>query len=566
MRHADLKEGRMPYREVRVVDCQEVLRRWLAGDGVRPIARATGLDRKTVRKFVTVALGLGLKPGAAWPEEKVLAAFVSETLHSRPPAPPGVAEKLLLERRDQIKEWLEQELLLTKVHELLIREGAQVAYGSLYRFARKWCDFGKKTSITVRKLDGNPGEFAEVDFGRLGYLQDLGSSKPRLVYAFIMVLGYSRLSCVVPVFRQDLKSVINAFEEAFQFFGGCTIRIVIDGMKACLDLADPYVPRFNRTFLEYATFRGFLPDPARPYHPKDKPAVERHVRFVRERFFKGEKFIDLEDIRRRALHWCRETAGRRIHGTTRCVPMEVFEAEEKPVLIPLRPERFVIPLWGTCTVHPDHHIRFDSALYSVPTKYIGKEVDVRSDGAMVRIYFNGEVIKTHAQRQRGGRATDYEDYPKERAPYAMRYPDYYRKKARSVGASVGTFADKLLEGEFPWSRLRQAQKLLRLAERYGSQRIDAACQRALSFELVDVYRLERILQLALEKEAVVEGDSCFPPMQQKLRFLRPSDHFCHQPKNSGGIHGSITRTENSSETAEAVADAEHTAGPSGVRS
>ena len=554
----------MPYREVRVVDCQEVLRRWLAGDGVRPIARATGLDRKTVRKFVTVALGLGLQPGDPWPEEKAVAAFVGATKHARPPAPPGGTEKVLLKRRVQIQQWLEQGLLLTKVNELLIRDGTPVPYTSLHRFAQKWCDFGKKTSVTIRKLEGKPGEFAEVDFGRLGYLQELGSQKPRLVYAFIMVLGYSRLSCVVPVFRQDLKSVINAFEEALRFFGGCPVRIVIDGMKACLDLADPYVPRFNRTFLEYATFRGFLPDPARPYHPQDKPVVERHVRFVRERFFRGESFIDLEDIRRRALHWCRDTAGRRIHGTTRSVPLEVFEAEEKPMLIPLRAERFVIPLWGSCTVHPDHHVRFDSALYSVPTQYVGKQVEVRSDGAMVRIYFRAELIKTHAQQRRGGRATDYEDYPKERAPYAMRYPDFYRKKALEVGPSVGAFADRLLAGEFPWSRLRQAQKLLRLAERYGSQRLDVACQRALSFELVDVYRLERILQLALEKEPLAEGGPCLPPLQPKLRFLRPAVHFCHQPQNPGGFHGTIARTENGPEAAEVVADADDPARSSGL--
>ena len=334
--------------------------------------------------------------------------------------------------------------------------------------------------LTLTKFEGKPGEFAEVDFGRLGYLQDLASKKPRLVHAFIMVLGYSRLSCVVPVFRQDLESVINCFEEALRFLGGCPTRIVIDGMKACLDLADPYVPRFNRTFLEYAAFRGFLPDPARPYHPKDKPAVERHVRFARESFFKGETFIDLEDVRRRALNWCRDIAGRRIHGTTRCVPLEVFEAEEKPALIPLRPERFVMPRWSRCTVHPDHHIRFDWALYSVPTQYMGEKVDVRADGAMVRIYSDAELIKTHAQQRRGGRATDYDDYPKDRAPYAMRYPDFYRKKAREIGPSVGEFAERLLSGEFPWSRLRQAQKLLRLAERYGTERIDAACQRALS--------------------------------------------------------------------------------------
>ena len=550
----------MPYREVRVVDCQEVLRRWLAGDRIRSISRATGLDRKTVRRIVKVARGMNLRPGDPWPEEKVVSSFVSKTKNARPPTPPGGTEKLLLEHRAQIQQWLEKEhLLLTKVHELLARNGIRVPYKSLHRFAHKWCDFGKKTSVTVRKLEGKPGEFAEVDFGRLGYLQDLASKKPRLVYAFIMVLGYSRLSCVVPVFRQDLESVINCFEEALRFLGGCPTRIVIDGMKACLDLADPYVPRLNRTFLEYAAFRGFLPDPARPYHPKDKPAVERHVRFARESFFKGESFIDLEDVRRRALNWCRDIAGRRIHGTTRCVPLEVFEAEEKPALIPLRPERFVMPRWSRCTVHPDHHIRFDWALYSVPTQYMGEKVDVRADGAMVRIYSDAELIKTHAQQRRGGRATDYDDYPKDRAPYAMRYPDFYRKKARGIGPSVGEFAERLLSGEFPWSRLRQAQKLLRLAERYGTERIDAACQRALSFELVDVYRLERILQLALEKENAAEGQPRFPAMQQKLRFLRPPDHFTHQPANQGGSNGSITRTENDTETAEAVADAQHPA-------
>ena len=91
-------------------------------------------------------------------------------------------------------------------------------------------------------------------------------------------------------------------------------------MKTCIDQSDPYTPRFNRTFLEYATYRGFLPDPARPVHPKDKPVVENSVRYVRERFFKGETFIDLDDVARRALLWCRDVAGRRIHGTTRRVP------------------------------------------------------------------------------------------------------------------------------------------------------------------------------------------------------------------------------------------------------
>jgi hypothetical protein len=129
----------MPYREVRVRDCQEFLRRWLARDGVRPIARATGLDRKTVRRFVEIASQLGLRPGDPWPDEKIVVAFVSSAKRPRSPTPPGGTEKVLLEHRIQIRTWLEQDhLLLTKVNELLAREGVLVPYQSLSRFAHKW--------------------------------------------------------------------------------------------------------------------------------------------------------------------------------------------------------------------------------------------------------------------------------------------------------------------------------------------------------------------------------------------------------------------------------------------
>jgi hypothetical protein len=252
--------------------------------------------------------------------------------------------------------------------------------------------------------------------------------------------------------------------------------------------------------------------------------VENHVRYVRERFFKGERFIDLEDVARRALVWCREVAGRRIHGTTRRAPWEVFEAEEKALLIPLQGERFDTPIWAKCKVHPDHHIRFGQALYSLPTRWIRTQVDVRADRSLVRIYGRGELIKTHERKPAGGRSTDYSDYPDERTPYALRWPDYYRKRARELGSAAGDFTDRLLTGEFPWSRLRQAQKLLRLAERYGAARLDAACRRALDFDLQDVYRVQRILEQGLEcqsKPAPIVGKQS----TLELKFLRPAQHF-----------------------------------------
>ena len=151
-------------------------------------------------------------------------------------------------------------------------------------------------------------------------------------------------------------------------------------------------------------------------------------------------------------------------------------------------------------------------------------MDVRGDRSLVRIYARGELIKTHARKPSGGRSTDYTDYPEDRVPYARRWPNYYCKRARELGPAAGDFTEKLLSGEFPWSRLRQAQKLLRLAERYGAVRLEAACRRALEFDLLDVYRVQRILEQGLESQTEPQP---IVGQQSKLalKFLRPAQHF-----------------------------------------
>jgi len=292
----------MAYREVGTMDIDQVVRRWMAGEKIRAIARLTGLDRNTIRRIVRSAEESGVRRDAPLPDARKLQAIRQRIGRPGVTVATGEAEQRLKTRTEQIRAWLEKDhLLLSKVHELLGREGLAVSYSSLYRFARKWCDFGTASAISVRRAESPPGEMAEVDFGRLGLLQELGSRQPRIVQGFILTLGYSRLSCVIPVFKQDLPTVIDCFERTWEFFGGCPRRVVLDGMKACIDQADPYTPRFNRTFLEYANYRGFLPDPARPRHPQDKPVVENSVAYIRERFFKGETFIDLDDVARRGV-------------------------------------------------------------------------------------------------------------------------------------------------------------------------------------------------------------------------------------------------------------------------
>ena len=234
------------------------------------------------------------------------------------------------------------------------------------------------------------------------------------------------------------------------------------------------------TFAEYAAWRGFVIDAALPRHATGKPHVERNVQYLRESFFRGETFLDLAHVQREVIRWCTEVAGQRTHGTTRQRPLAVFLDAEKPALRPLERPRFDPPSWAECKVHGDHHVQFQKALYSVPTRHVGKSVWVRGDAKLVRIYVDGECVKTHERVREGGRSTDFKDYPAELAPYAMRDPEAVIREARRVGEHVGRFAEQLLAGRFPWAKLRQAQKLLRLANKYGRARLDVACRRAVT--------------------------------------------------------------------------------------
>jgi len=190
-----------------------------------------------------------------------------------------------------------------------------------------------------------------------------------------------------------------------------------------------------------------------------------------------------------------------------------------------------VPLWREVTVHPDHHVSVQYALYSAPSTSCppSTKLEARCDRALVKLYRAGELVKVHPRQPKGGRSTDPDDYPPERTAYAMRAPDHVVLQAMKLGPNVGQFAERLLEGPLPWSKLRQGQKLLRLADRYTPERLDAACARALGFDLLEVRRVERILVLALEHE----GQSA-PPLEQRVqplpagRFARPGTAFDHR--------------------------------------
>jgi len=183
-------------------------------------------------------------------------------------------------------------------------------------------------------------------------------------------------------------------------------------------------------------------------------------------------------------------------------------------------------------VHRDHHVYYRYAIYSAPdtTCPPGTKVEVRGDHKLVKLYRHGKLMKVHPRQSRGGRSTDPDDYPRELTPYTLRSPDHLRKLSAQLGESVGEFADKLLGGPLPWYKMRQAFKLLRLGDKYTPLRLNSACQKALSVDLIDVRRLERILVQALEQEAEAAAT---PSASAALpgRFALPGGAFALREAN-----------------------------------
>lgn len=565
----------MAYREVDMWEILEVLRRLQRGEPNAAIERATGRTRKTIRRYKQRARKLGWEPEGEREPDEELAAAVAQSL--RPVTESeglGAVEAKLMLHRSAISEWVSPNdgsrgLRLSKVHDLLARKNVEVPYSSLHRFAVSYCGFRERQRVTVRVADVAAGELAEVDFGRLGLVYDPDKGRRRFAWALLVTLGHSRHQYVHVTFTQTIADFIEGLEDAWEYFGGVPRRVVLDNLKAAVTKADRYESIFQRTFDEYAAHRGFVIDAAVVRHPKGKPKVERNVQYLRESFFRGEQWIDLEHVRREAVRWCTEVAGKRIHGTTRQQPLAVFAAVEKSALGPLEgAKRFDPPTWQQCKVHPDHHFQFGKAIYCLPTEYIGRQLWIRADTKVVRAYFNGQLVRSYQRLEPGGRYTDYDDYPKELTPYAMRDPQRMIREAHEVGDQVGRFMAELLAGDFPWARLRQAQKLLRLVNKYGGGRVDGACRRALSFNLVHVGRVENIVRQSLEREAKPTSDSTAKQLRLiPARFLRPAGSFTHRHSTEREIQndGSQPITEVGTQAPETVGNHGDAARPCRVR-
>lgn len=511
----------MAYREVTMEEIKEVVRRWLGGAPVREIARQGIADRKTVRRYVGAAEACGLTRGS--PEsalsEEVLGAIVVRLAPSRARVH-GSGWELCARERERIQRLLDRGVRLTKVRRLLRREGVSVPYATLWRFASAELGFGQARG-TIPIADCGPGEELQVDTGWMCLLRPDLAGRRRRFRAWVFSACRSRHRFVYPVFRETTETAIEACEAAWAFFGGVFKVLIPDNTKTIVCQPDPLSPKLTPAFLEYSQARGFVIDTARVRAPRDKARVERAISDVRGDCFGGEDLLDLEHARQHARHWCLEEYGLRRHSTTSRLPREHFEAEEREALLPAPSEPYEMPLWCAPKVAPDQHAAVAQALYSLPRRFKGHTLRARADRTTVRFYEGQNLVKAHPRVAPGRRQTDAADFPTEKAAYALRDLAFLKRRAAEHGEAVGRYATALLDSPLPWTRMRAVYALLGLAKRYGAARLNAACVTALDVDLIDVYRLRRLLETAPPPTSPGLPQRALP----EPRFLRPAEQF-----------------------------------------
>src|SRR6266545_363817 len=331
----------MAYREVTMLELREVLRLWLAGGGKKPIAAQLGLDVKTVRRYLRAAAECGLRQGRQWLTDDQFTQIVA-ALGAPVERPHGDTWALCERERDFIAQHLGNHVKLNKVRRLLLRRGVVVPYATLHRFAVAELEFGR-VATTIPVADCGPGEELQLDTGWMTLLEPDLFGKRRRFRAWIFTAVRSRHRFAHVCFEETTRTAIAACEAAW-------------------------------AFLEYAQSRGFHIDTARVRSPRDKGRVERAVQPVRDDCFAGERLYSLEQAQERAIHWCSNEYGRRRHSRTQRMPLEQFEAEEKRALLPAPREQYDVPLWCEPLVARDQCAQVAKALYSLPTRLVGKHL------------------------------------------------------------------------------------------------------------------------------------------------------------------------------------------------
>jgi transposase len=497
----------MPTERLSMRQIREVLRlHHSVGMSQRAVARSLGLAQGTVSKY----LNRTRRAGLTWPLPPELDDDVR--LENRLYPPPS---DLPSDERPQ-PDWavVHRELRRPSVTLMLLWEEYcdKTADGFSYSwFCERYKEWAGRLKLSLRQIH-IAGEKLFVDYsGHTMEVVDGLSGEVLAVQIFVAVLGASNYTFAEATLTQSLPDWISSHVRAFAFLDGVARQTVSDNLKAGITRACFHEPMVNRTYADLARHYGTAILPARPYHPKDKAKVEVGVQIVGRWILarlRNRSFFSLAALNEAIHGLLVDLNDRELRGWGRS-RRQLFDELDRPALMRLPDEPYEYAEWKRCRVNLDYHVEIAKHYYSVPHSLARQEVEARITARAVEIFLRGKRVASHLRSTLPHRPTTVAEH----MPSShRRYRDWTHERIRHDAAKVGHDADTLIDvilrsRPHPEQGFRSAIGILGLVKRYGPERVDAACARALLLNSRSYKSVASILKNGTDKTAAATQET-----------------------------------------------------------
>jgi transposase len=437
------------------------------GAGQREIARITGIDRKTIRKYQLAAMAPANSPGVATGSPPVQEPLTGA--QNPPPRPPAHTSAC-----EPWREFIQAQLALKRnamaiYQDLVDLHGFGHGYNSVKRFVAQ---LRAREPEQFDRLEFAPGEEAQVDYGEGAPTLDPATGRWKRPRLFVMTLRYSRRSFRRVVWKSGQQEWAELHEQAFRYFGGVVRYVVLDNLKEGVLKPDLYEPELNPVYVALLAHYGCVADPARVRDPNRKGSVENAIQHTQDTALKGRRFDSLEAQNEFLESWECKWAAKRIHGREKRQVQAMYE-EERASLLPLPVTHFAFFREMVRTVCDDTTVRVDSSNYAARPAAIGSKVTVRLYAHLVEIRdrATGALLRTHARSERPGATVLPDD---ERPFNPSRQTELLWKLAREIGPSCLQLCQQWFAREGRVGQ-RRMWGLVGLARQHPPALVEQAC-------------------------------------------------------------------------------------------
>lgn len=473
---------------------REILRLAALGFSQQNIAYSCNVSKKTVNRVLSKARERNI----SWPlDNDQTNAVLATQLFPVEDKPSTLQNKRMPDfnyiHKELRRNGVNKRLLWTEYLEECRLNGEEPLMYSRFCYYIQKDEEKRRASMHISR---KPGEQVEVDWaGDPAYLIDPLTGELTKVSVFVGTMSYSQYSYAEAFLNEKQASWITAHIHMYEYLGGVPRILVPDNCKtAIIRKGNSYFdPRINETYRDLAEHYGTAIIPARVRRPKDKPNAESAVRHVSTWIIaalRNEQFFSLAELNR-AIREKLNELNRMPFQKKEGSRFELFNREELPLLASLPAARYELADWASATVLFNYHISFEGMLYSVPHEYIKHKVDVRATEHTIQIFYKQDRIATHKRLygRKGQYSTITEHMPEDHQKYLEWNGDRFRKWARQFGNSTYQVIDALLtSSSVEQQAYRGCMGILKLAEKYSANRLEAACAKALTFTGAPSYR------------------------------------------------------------------------------